>query len=81
MLSLIIVEGLFFYFGNFYYSEDKKNKFFLVFDLMEEFCFFIVDSFVLKLVNFFVVKFKDFEFVIIIGGVYLKFGLRKVFLE
>ena len=81
MLSLIIAEGLSPYFGNFHYSEDKKNKPFLAFDLMEEFRSPIVDSFVLKLVNSSVVKPKDFESVVTTGGVYLKSGPRKVFLE
>ena len=81
VLSLIIAEGLSPYFGNFHYSEDKKNKPFLAFDLMEEFRSPIVDSFVLKLVNSSVVKPKDFESVVTTGGVYLKSGPRKVFLE
>ncbi|NER01972.1 MAG: CRISPR-associated endonuclease Cas1 [Okeania sp. SIO3C4] len=81
VLSLIIAEGLSPYFGNFHYSEDRKNKPFLAFDLMEEFRSPIVDSFVLKLVNLSAVKPKDFESVITTGGVYLKSGARKVFLE
>ena len=81
VLSLIIAEGLSPYFGNFHYSEDKKNKPFLAFDLMEEFRSPIVDSFVLWFINSSVVKPKDFESVITTGGVYLKSGPRKVFLE
>ena len=81
VLSLIIAEGLSPYFGNFHYSEDRKNKPFLAFDLMEEFRSPIVDSFVLWFINSSVVKPKDFESVITTGGVYLKSGARKVFLE
>ncbi|NEN88909.1 MAG: CRISPR-associated endonuclease Cas1 [Okeania sp. SIO3H1] len=81
VLSLIIAEGLSPYFGNFHYSEDRKNKPFLAMDLMEEFRSPIVDSFVLWFINSAVVKPKDFESVITTGGVYLKSGPRKVFLE
>ncbi len=79
VLSLIIAEGLSPYFGNFHYGEKKKS--YLAFDLMEEFRSPIVDSFVLKLINLSSVKQKDFESVITTGGVYLKSGPRKVFLE
>ncbi|MGB3508987.1 MAG: CRISPR-associated endonuclease Cas1, partial [Microcoleaceae cyanobacterium] len=72
VLSLIIAEGLSPYFGNFHYSEDRKNKPFLAFDLMEEFRSPIVDSFVLWFINSSVVKPQDFESVITTGGVYLK---------
>lgn len=79
VLSLIIAEGLSPYFGNFHYGEERKP--YLAFDLMEEFRSPIVDSFVLKLINLSSVKPKDFESVITTGGVYLKSGARKVFLE
>jgi CRISP-associated protein Cas1 len=79
VLSLILVEGLAPFLGNFHYGEDKKP--YLAFDLMEEFRSPIVDSLVLTLVNQQVFRQEDFEISGANGGVYLAAESRKVFLQ
>ena len=79
VLSLILVEGLSPYFGNFHYGERKKP--YLAFDLMEEFRSPIVDSLVLKMINKPLFKSNDFEVLAQNQGVYLTDEARRTFLS
>jgi len=79
VLSFIIVEGLSPYLGNFHYGEHQK--FYLAFDLMEEFRSPIVDSLVLKIINTAVFKPQDFDIVPKTQGVYLNQLARRVFIK
>jgi CRISP-associated protein Cas1 len=79
VLGLILAEGLNPFLGNLHRSDRKETH--LAFDLMEVFRSPIVDSMVLRLVNQGILEPDDFEPPTADGGVYLREGARRLFLQ
>jgi CRISPR-associated protein Cas1 len=79
VLSLLLLEGVSPYMGNFHYGE--KPKAYLAFDLVEEFRSPIVDSLVMKLVNTPLIRPTDFQWPTQEGGIYLNKKGKRVFLK
>ena len=79
VLSLLRVEGVNPYLGNLHRSDRQEAQ--LAFDLMEEFRSPIVDTLVVQVINQKVFSLEDFTPPNEQGGVYLKDGARKRFLQ